>query len=982
GFFYCRADVTALVRGAPGAQRWNGRWEVGDVQAEPGFLDARGECRDPQTCQAKYAAWSLVIVYEAPSERTLRDVFVHDGFRQLDEQPRSAGIDQFDIAGFDFPPNGSASLTFFALEGDAFLGVPPQDTDPVFPCATCFDFLEFRGVKLSDANNPPNNLFNSTAPGGFTLGMDLDTFDVSGLLRPGDRSVRLRPGSGDGVLGGGGAQDPSGGGESFFLGYVLLNVDRNAPSFRREGTLLSVVPDEAAPRERVVITLRVANEGSLDAPDVIARLGLPAGLTYLAGSLRVDGADPVPGEEVQNPLQNGLRLGNVPFRGDNDRVITFRATIDANVRPGTRLTLQGQITTSALPEPTRTNQAVVVVLGGVGLGRITKSVTDADGDDRFSPGEAIQYRITIENPNDRDVFDVTLDDRLPPYLELLEVVSVTGDDASEPEIGRARLTGMTIPASSTARVTILARIHDTPQLLADGIERGALNGFPVSNQAVVTVAGEQRPSDDPDTGAANDPTIFRLTAGVDITGPGTRKAGVDVNGGLLEPGDRIRYTLAIQNTGASATDVFVNDPWPGGTGDCVIEAGGEDLVCAGGRLQGLLRVAAGATVRVTFTLAVAADAANGLRITNVANVRSTDDPTQQTDVRSAALQVTAAPILGTSTKDLPALPGRVALPGERVRYVITIPNTGNRPATDVVVSDRLAFAFAEVTPQDGGVLADGTLTWRIPRIEPGARATVAFEALLPPVLDDGTLVRNQATLTSAEIRVPVPTDDPVTDAPDDATVLRVRSQARIEVAKTVAPRTARPGDEVTYTLRVRNTGTAPGRDVRVNDRLPPGVFAGLVAEGGRVAGDAVAFDAASRPELALLDVGDEVELTLRGTLLPVLTNGLRVENQATSVAQGIEARRSDDPTTPEVGDATVFVVESAPALALDKTVIDLNGGDVQAGDRLRYVITARNGGDAPAEGVEISDAVPAGLVDVAPAVGGRLKGGAVVWSLA
>ncbi|MEZ4467479.1 MAG: hypothetical protein R3F43_24310 [bacterium] len=209
GFFYCRADVTARVRNAPGAQRWNGRWEVGDVQAEPGFLDAQGECRDPQTCQAKYAAWSLILVYEAPSERTLRDVFIHDGFRQLDETPRSAGIDQFDIAGFDFPANGSASLTFFALEGDAFLGVPPQDTDPVFPCATCFDFMEFRGVKLSDANNPPNNLFNSSAPGGFTLGMDLDTFDVSGLAVR--RSpVRLRPGSGDGILGGGGQQDPSG----------------------------------------------------------------------------------------------------------------------------------------------------------------------------------------------------------------------------------------------------------------------------------------------------------------------------------------------------------------------------------------------------------------------------------------------------------------------------------------------------------------------------------------------------------------------------------------------------------------------------------------------------------------------------------------------------------------------------------------------------------------------------------------------------
>ncbi|MEZ4467480.1 MAG: hypothetical protein R3F43_24315 [bacterium] len=77
----------------------------------------------------------------------------------------------------------------------------------------------------------------------------------------------------------------------------------------------------------------------------------------------------------------------------------------------------------------------MVVLGGVGLGRISKSVTDSDGDDR-SPGEAIQYRITIENPNDRDVFDVTLDDRPRRTWICWQVVSVTGVDGLEPEIGR------------------------------------------------------------------------------------------------------------------------------------------------------------------------------------------------------------------------------------------------------------------------------------------------------------------------------------------------------------------------------------------------------------------------------------------------------------------------------------------------------------------------------------------------------------------
>ena len=137
--------------------------------------------------------------------------------------------------------------------------MPPQDTDPFEPCDTCFDYLAFNGTKLSDALNPPNNLFNSSSPGGFTLGLDLDTFNVSRLLMVGQTRASIEVGSGDGVVNRFNPQ-PAGGGESFFLGYVLLSVDRNAPNFSRDGTRLDIVPDAASPSERVVITLRVTNE--------------------------------------------------------------------------------------------------------------------------------------------------------------------------------------------------------------------------------------------------------------------------------------------------------------------------------------------------------------------------------------------------------------------------------------------------------------------------------------------------------------------------------------------------------------------------------------------------------------------------------------------------------------------------------------------------------------------------------------------------
>ena len=77
-------------------------------------------------------------------------------------------------------------------------------------------------------------------------------------------------------------------------------------------------------------------------------LRLPQGLTYLPDSLRVDGVDPVAGAEVANPLANGFNLGLIPFRGDTDRLITLRATVDGDAEPGTRIVSQGTVTADTL----------------------------------------------------------------------------------------------------------------------------------------------------------------------------------------------------------------------------------------------------------------------------------------------------------------------------------------------------------------------------------------------------------------------------------------------------------------------------------------------------------------------------------------------------------------------------------------------------------------------------------------------------------
>ena len=971
GFFYCRADVTDQLRDHPGPQAFNGTYFVGDVRAEPGFLNPDGTCQNQQECQGKFAGWSLVLVYTAESANTLRDVFVHDGFRMLDETPRSAGIDRFTIRGFDFPDGGSASLSFYAMEGDSFLGVPPQDTDPVFPCATCFDYLRFGGTKLSNAFNPPNNLFNSSSPNGYTLGLDLDSFNVSNLLDAGDSQVQLEAGSGDGVVDIGGP-DPSGAGEAFFLGYVLLVVDRNAPNFSRDGTVLSVVPDEASPAEVVVVTLRIENEGTRNAPNTRLRLPLPAGLTYVDDSLRVDG-QPVAGAY---PLNNNYNLGNIPFQGDNTRVVTFRARVDIGVAPGSRLRMRGTLSADTLDMNVQTNEAVVTVQGALDLGDVTKRVSDTSGDGRFTPGEVIQYEIFIPNPNDRDVFGVSVIDPLPPYLDLVQVIHFSGEQLVVGNRDVVQVDDMVVPAAGTS-VTIIARIHDTDQLLLDGVGPGELDGFEIANRATVVAAAQEHLSDDPETAAPNDATIFRLSAEVDITGAATRKTAEDINGGFLEPGDRIRYRIAVGNAGATPADVVLTDPLPANTEDCQLEQAPPDILCGANRLQGFLTVPPGEVVEVVFTVQVAADTAHATVIGNVANVRAVADPNQDLALESERLRVVFAPVVSGANKVATNAPGAIVTPGQAVRYEISVPNTGNRAATGVVVSDPVDPIFAAVRPGQGGVFADGRITWNVANIAAGDTLLLTFEADLPPRVADGTRIANQAEVVVGNLGgAMILTDDPATGPADDPTVVTVRSQPLLSVTKDVAPRTARPGDTVTYTFTLRNDGTDLGRAVVLRDPLPD-VFAEVVPEEGRLEGGAVVFDGFE------LEVGAERRFTVRATLPPVIRNGLVVENQAAASAQNAEGRAlSDDPSTPEAGDPTRFVVESTAAVRIEKRVVDANGGDVQPGDRLRYELTVTAVGDAPVVDFTLSDNLDPALEDIAVEAGGALVGRTITWGAA
>lgn len=119
-----------------------------------------------------YGGWTLVVVYEDDT-LPVSDIGIHDGFEGVSADNPMVSITLEEPVVFS---NTTATLGFLAWEGDSFIANA--------------ETLKINGTIISDPPlNPANNLFNGT--NSFTgsselYNMDLDFFDISGLINETD----------------------------------------------------------------------------------------------------------------------------------------------------------------------------------------------------------------------------------------------------------------------------------------------------------------------------------------------------------------------------------------------------------------------------------------------------------------------------------------------------------------------------------------------------------------------------------------------------------------------------------------------------------------------------------------------------------------------------------------------------------------------------------------------------------------------------
>jgi len=563
------------------------------------------------------------------------------------------------------------------------------------------------------------------------------------------------------------------------------------------------------------------------------------------------------------------------------------------------------------------------------------------------PGDTLRYTLRVENLSAFGLSGFALVDELdrlnsPAVFEPGSLVLVTlpaGADASGTDpAGGAGGTGLLDIRNLTlgpsgGSITVEFEVRLVPVIT---------NGTVVANQSTFTLGGTTLAvSDDPNVNGAADPDVADdedPTTVTIVSAPSfvVQKVSDDLTGdpAVLLAGETLRYTITVWNAGTDAAlDVVLRDQVPVNTayvagsttlnGSAVADAGGQSPLVNGMPINppgdptpGSMPVDTSGdpsyVATVTFDVVVDADVVEGTVISNQGFVSApggggvdqpSDDP--------------ATPIADDPTRDivgnLPLLyaekrvelfgdagaPGTVD-PGDVLRYTITVVNSGNVAATDAVLQDAVP---ADTTYVTDSTLLDGAPVGRpdggnaplaagidLGDLAPGATAVVQFDLRVNAGTPSGTIISNQAVVTSAGIPDLLTDGDGNPATGPEPTIVVVGDAQLLSITKEVAVVGGGPalaGAVLEYLVRVVNIATVPAVDAVISDDLDavqPGQLAyvaGSATMNGSAAGVAFAGSTITASYSSVhgpLQPGESVTLRFRAVIDAGLATGTTVTN--------------------------------------------------------------------------------------------------------
>ena len=919
-------DVTSLVTG-------NGTYAFGGLTVAN--TDDVGGNTEADYCavQAVVAAWSLVVVYTNPAER-YRFTRVYDGLQYF----RGSSVTTTQ-SGFRVPDLVDGKVTTITWEGD-------PDPATSFELDFFNEALSFDGFPLINSGcDATNNLYNSTTgyPSGAcsttSYGADIDTYDVTPFLYEGQTGATLQYSSGNDLV--------------LLTAQVIsttntpvadLGIDKShAGNFTAgQNGSFSIVVHNYGPE--------IAT-GTTTVTDT-----LPAGLTYVSGT---------------GTGWSCAAVGQVVTCNHNSASVAVGAdlptlTITVAVGASAASSVNNVATVShPMFDGTGGNQSdtdAVTVLKS-NLSTSAKTVLDVNGGDA-NPGDVLRYTITLNETGGQGVAatGVQVVDDLPLKVGSLSVVSTPAGSTNQSVgsggangTGQVKVTGITVPAGGSATIVFDVTIGGT-----------AASGEVITNSATITNA----------SGTGATPSVNTTVSA--SQGPATGNKVLYLYDNL-----QLTRTPQVTNTTGASIGGDSNQTW---VLTSVIPTGKSLQLPAQTVTVRLITTASGGGPARTLSATLLNDA-TAITPTGAVNTCSVSG-TNQVCTISIPIPATTIPAGGTLRLRLSNASGKAD------RLVLIPQKTAGQGASTITFSsntvvnvDTVAFysAVYPATTQKTTWAAGETVYVRASISDPfggydvsAARltftdpnATVRVNNLAMTAMTTPTNAVGQSASRVFEYAYVLPASPPYgnwvaavtgVEGTETPSVTHVRNGIftlqpnALTIVKSHAGNFI-AGTNGAYTLTVNNTGggTVSGTTT-VTDTLATGLtYVSGTGTGWTcgVAGQVVTCTSST----AIPASSSMAPITL--TVAVAGNMGNSVDNKA---AVGNSTIGGGFMTDGNTDTATIL----HPNLSTStKTVQDLDGGDAEPGDTLRYTITLKESAGVAAANLSVSDTITGNLENFA-----------------
>ena len=566
---------------------------------------------------------------------------------------------------------------------------------------------------------------------------------------------------------------------------------------------------------------------------------------------------------------------------------------------------------------------------------ITKTASTATA----TPGQTVTYTITVADTGQT------------PYTGAAVADDLTGvlDDAAYN--GDAAATAGTVTVTSpdltwTGNLAVGATATITYSVTVDNPDTGTGT---LTNTVTSTAAGSN---------CAPGSTDPRCTVTIDLVGTQTLTFTNTANVASTTPGGTVDYTIMVANsgltpyTGATFTDdltsVLANAAY---NGDAAATAGtvsysSPDLTWTG-------TVPAGGTVSITYSVTVDSPDTGNMILSDTISSSSPDSDcgSGSTDPRCTVTFAVAQLLIVIQASVSSTTPGGV------IRFTSTFTNTGQVPYTGITIVPNASAVLDYATPNGDQTATSGTLSvtttsvsWT-GSIPVGGTVTISGSVTVDSTVPLNTVLTATDTTTAAGSNCPPGGTDP------RCTVSIPVLTPTLTITKTANTTYAVPGQTVTYTIIVADSGQTPYTGATVTDSLA-GVL-GDAAYNGDAAATAgtVSYSSPDLTWTGNLAVGATATITYSVTVDNPDTGGKVMTNTAVSAASG-----STCPAGSGNAACTAIVAVLTPALTITKTA---NVATTTPGGTVDYTITVADTGQTPYAGATVTDSLAGVLGDAA-----------------